>query len=118
MDLEDLTDAVARRRATCKTDSGVYIRKGVKQGSRAYLDGLREGMVIRELTYRAPGDARKRRYACVIKKLEDVEALLEKIPAGANVLGQVVRVERSVESGLSLPCSIDFDANPSGYLAA
>ena len=62
----------------------------MREGSRAYFDGLREGMVIRGLTYRLPG-SEKTPIRVVVKKIEDVEALLKKIPAGANVLGQVVR---------------------------
>ena len=88
MALEDLTDEL-REKSNLETDTGVYIRN-VETGSRAYLDGLREGMVIRELTYRAPGE-RKTPVRVPINKIEDVEALLEEIPVGANVLGQVTR---------------------------
>ena len=88
MALEDLTDEL-REKSNLETDAGVYIRN-VETGSRAYLDGLREGMVIRELTYRAPGEG-KTPVRVPINKIEDVEALLEEIPVGANVLGQVTR---------------------------
>ena len=97
MALETLTDEL-RENSNLTTDSGVYIRD-VKEGSRAFYDGLREGMVIRELAYRKPGNE-KAPIRVVIEKIEDVEALLEKIPAGSNVLGQIVqgtvRGERTV----------------------
>ncbi len=88
LELENLSDEL-RNKNNLRTDDGAYIR-GVREGSRAYFDGLREGMVIRGLTYRLPG-SEKTPIRVVVKKLEDVEALLKKIPAGANVLGQVVR---------------------------
>ena len=86
--LENLTDEL-KQKGNLQTDGGVYI-SDVEEGSRAYYDGLREGMVIRGLTYRLPGNG-KTPIRVSINKLEDVEALLNKIPAGANVLGQVVR---------------------------
>ena len=86
--LENLTDDL-REKSNLTTDGGVYI-SSVEEGSRAYYDGLREGMVIRGLTYRLPGNG-KTPVRVSIEKLEDVEALLKKIPAGTNVLGQVVR---------------------------
>ncbi len=85
--LENLTDEL-KDKSKLETDGGVYI-SDVEEGSRAYYDGLREGMVIRGLTYRLPGNG-KTPIRVSIQKLEDVEALLKKIPAGANVLGQVV----------------------------
>ncbi len=88
VELENLSDEL-RNKNNLRTEDGVFI-KGVREGSRAYFDGLREGMVIRGLTYRLPG-SEKTPIRVVVKKLEDVEALLKKIPAGANVLGQVVR---------------------------
>lgn len=86
--LENLTEEL-KDKSRLETDGGVYI-SDVEEGSRAYYDGLREGMVIRGLTYRLPGNG-KTPVRVSIEKLEDVEALLKKIPAGANVLGQVVR---------------------------
>ena len=86
--LENLTDEL-KEKGKLETDGGVYI-SDVEEGSRAYYDGLREGMVIRELTYRLPGNG-KTPIRVSVEKLKDVEALLKKIPAGANVLGQVVR---------------------------
>ena len=86
--LENLTDEL-KEKSNLTTDSGVYI-SSVDEGSRAYYDGLREGMVIRGLTYRLPGNG-KTPVRVSIEKLEDIEALLKKIPAGSNVLGQVVR---------------------------
>ena len=86
--LENLTDQL-KDKSKLETDGGVYI-SDVEEGSRAYYDGLREGMVIRGLTYRLPGNG-KTPIRVSIEKLEDVEALLNKIPAGANVLGEVVR---------------------------
>ena len=86
--LANLT-AELRDKSKLQTDGGVYI-SDVKEGSRAFFDGLRAGMVIRGLTYRLPGNE-KTPIHVVVKKIEDVEALLKKIPAGANVLGQVVR---------------------------
>ena len=86
--LENLTEEL-KDKSKLETDGGVYI-SDVEEGSRAYYDGLREGMVIRGLTYRLPGNG-KTPIRVSINKLEDVEALLKKIPAGANVLGEVVR---------------------------
>ena len=86
--LENLTEEL-RGKSNLTTDRGVYI-SSVEEGSRAYYDGLREGMVIRGLTYRLPGNGNKP-VRVPIEKLEDVEALLKEIPAGTNVLGQVVR---------------------------
>ncbi len=86
--LENLTDEL-KQKSNLQTDGGVYI-SDVEEGSRAYYDGLREGMVIRGLTYRLPGNG-KTPVRVVIEKLEDVEGLLKEIPAGTNVLGQVVR---------------------------
>ena len=88
VELENLSDEL-RNKNNLRTEDGVFI-KGVREGSRAYFDGLREGMVIRGLTYRLPG-SEKTPTRVAIEKIEDVEALLKKIPAGANVLGQVVR---------------------------
>ncbi len=88
LELENLTDAL-REKNNLETKEGVYIR-AVKEGSRAFLDGLRAGMVIRELTYRVPGNEKTPRRVA-IKKLEDVEGVLENIPAGADVLGRLVR---------------------------
>ncbi len=88
VELENLSDEL-RNKNNLRTEDGVFI-KGVREGSRAYFDGLREGMVIRGLTYRLPG-SEKTPIRVAIEKIEDVEALLKKIPAGSNVLGQVVR---------------------------
>ena len=86
--LENLTDEL-KEKGNLQTDGGAYI-SDVEEGSRAYYDGLREGMVIRGLTYRLPGSG-KAPIRVGIEKIEDIEALLKKIPAGSNVLGQVVR---------------------------
>ena len=86
--LENLTEEL-KEKSNLTTDGGVYI-SSVDEGSRAYYDGLREGMVIRGVTYRLPGNG-KTPIRVSIAKIEDVEALLKKIPAGSNVLGQVVR---------------------------
>ena len=86
--LENLTDDL-KEKGNLQTDGGAYI-SDVEEGSRAYYDGLREGMVIRGLTYRLPGNG-KTPIRVVIEKIEDIEALLKKIPAGSNVLGQIVR---------------------------
>ena len=86
--LENLTEEL-KEKSNLQTDGGAYI-SDVEEGSRAYYDGLREGMVIRGLTYRLPGNG-KTPIRVGIEKIEDIEALLEKIPAGSNVLGQVVR---------------------------
>lgn len=86
--LENLTDEL-KEKSNLTTEVGVYI-SSVEEGSRAFYDGLREGMVIRGLTYRLPGNG-KTPIRVSVEKLDDVEALLEKIPAGSNVLGQVVR---------------------------
>ena len=87
--LENLTEELKEKSNLTTTDRGVYI-SSVDEGSRAYYDGLRKGMVLRELTYRLPGNG-KTPVRVSIERLEDIEALLKKIPAGANVLGQVVR---------------------------
>ncbi len=95
--LETLTDEL-REKSNLTTDGGAYIRD-VKEGSRAFYDGLREGMVIRELTYRKPG-GEKTPIRVAIEKIEDVEALLGEIPSGTDVLGRIVhgtsRGERTV----------------------
>ena len=88
MALANLT-AELRDKSKLQTGGGVYI-SDVKEGSRAFFDGLRAGMVIRGLTYRLPRQ-RENAHPRRGQKIEDVEALLKKIPAGANVLGQVVR---------------------------
>ena len=86
--LENLTEEI-KDKNNLEADGGVYIT-GVEEGSRAYYDGLREGMVIRRLIYRSPENG-KTPVRVSVEKLEDIEALLKKIPAGANVLGEVVR---------------------------
>ncbi|MBT3433590.1 MAG: PDZ domain-containing protein, partial [Nitrospinaceae bacterium] len=53
MSVETLSPALMKKNLLTKS-GGVYINE-VEPGSRAFRDGVRVGMVIREFTYRAPG---------------------------------------------------------------
>lgn len=88
MNIETVTPEIMKK-SQLTSPGGVYIRK-VDSGSRAYRDGLRSGMVIREFTYRAPGD-RTAPVRLVIRNLDDFEKSMGKIPPGANVLARVAR---------------------------
>ena len=88
IDLESLTPELMKKNQI-KTAGGVLIQK-VVVGSRAFRDGLRSGMVIREFTYRAPG-TRTAPVRVSIRHLDDFEKILGKIPPGSNVLARVVR---------------------------
>ncbi len=88
MQLENLTPELMKKNQLGSPE-GVLIRE-VEAGSRAYQDGLRPGMTIRELTYRAPGE-RTAPIRVAVKNLEDFEKLFSKIPPGADVLARVAR---------------------------
>ncbi|MFC1491363.1 trypsin-like peptidase domain-containing protein, partial [Nitrospinota bacterium] len=88
MNLETLTPELMKKNQLA-TLGGVFIRE-VESGSRAFRDGLRTGMVIREFTFRAPGN-RTAPVRVPIRNLDDFEKVLGKIPPGSNVLVRVVR---------------------------
>ncbi len=88
MNIETLTPEIMKKNQM-KTPGGVFIRE-VDAGSRAFRDGLRAGMVIREFTYRAPG-SRTVPVHLVIRDLDEFEKTIKKIPPGANVLARVAR---------------------------
>ncbi|MFP6871778.1 MAG: trypsin-like peptidase domain-containing protein [Nitrospinota bacterium] len=88
MRIESMTPGLmTKNRLT--SPGGVFIRK-VKPGSRAFRDGLRAGMVIREFTYRASGD-RTAPVRVILGGLEDFENILQKIPPGSNILARLSR---------------------------
>jgi Do/DeqQ family serine protease len=88
MDIESLTPELMKKNQL--TTAGGVIIRDVDSGSRAFRDGLRAGMVIREFTFRAPGD-RTAPVRLAIKNLNDFESTLSKIPPGANVLARIAR---------------------------
>ncbi|MEE9276615.1 MAG: trypsin-like peptidase domain-containing protein [bacterium] len=88
MNLEGLTPELAKKNQL-KSAEGVLIGE-VKPGSQAFRDGLRSGMAIRQVTYRAAGDGGVP-VRVPIRTLEDFERLLEKIPADTNVLAKIAR---------------------------
>ena len=88
MNIETLTvELMKKNRLT--TPEGVFV-SDVESGSRAFRDGLRAGMVIREFTYRAPGN-RTAPVRVKIGSLDEYEGVLRKIPAGSNVLARMGR---------------------------
>ena len=68
---------------------GILIRK-VEPGSRAFQDGLRAGMVIREFTYRMSGE-HTAPVRVILSGLKKFEIVLQKIPPGSNVLARIGR---------------------------
>ncbi len=88
MNIENLTPELMKKNQLT-TPAGVFVSE-VKSGSRAFRDGLRAGMVIREFSYRAPGD-RTAPVRVKIRNLDEFEGVLRKIPAGSNVLARMGR---------------------------
>jgi serine protease Do len=88
MNIESLTPELMKKNQL-NTPGGVFIRE-VDTGSRAFRDGLRAGMVIREFTYRAPGN-RTAPVRLVIRDLDEFEKTMKKIPPRSNVLARVAR---------------------------
>ncbi len=88
MNIETLTPEIMKKNQL-SSPKGVFIRE-VDPGSRAFRDGLRAGMVIREFAYRAPGN-RTAPVRLIIRNLDDFEKTMDKIPRGANVLALVAR---------------------------
>lgn len=88
MSVETLTPELMKKNLLT-TPGGVYVNE-VKPGSRAFRDGVRVGMIIREFTYRAPGD-RTAPVRVPISGLDEFESVLDKIPAGSNVLARINR---------------------------
>ncbi|MDA1001579.1 MAG: trypsin-like peptidase domain-containing protein [bacterium] len=88
MNLENLTPDLASKNQLASS-KGILV-SGVKTGSRAYRDGIRPGMVLRQLTYKGKGPGRAL-VRVAIAALEDFEKALENIQKGENALVQVVR---------------------------
>ena len=88
MSVETLSPALMKKNLLT-TPGGVYVNE-VQPGSRAFRDGVRVGMVIREFTYRAPG-GRTAPIRVPISELDEFESVLDKIPAGSNVLAYIIR---------------------------
>ncbi len=88
MNIETLTPEIMKENKI-NTPDGVFVRE-VDSGSRAFRDGLRPGMVIREFTFRAPG-SRTAPVRQVINDLDEFEKIMARIPPGANVLARISR---------------------------
>ena len=88
MKLENLTPELMKQNQLA-TPEGVLIRE-VESGSRAFQDGLRPGMVIRELIHRSPQEGAKPTRTG-IRNLEDLENMLRRLPSGADVIARLVR---------------------------
>ncbi|MBI2177152.1 MAG: trypsin-like peptidase domain-containing protein [Candidatus Tectomicrobia bacterium] len=88
MKLENLTPELVKQNQL-ESREGILIRE-VENGSRAFHDGLRPGMVIRELIYRS-AQAGAPPIRTGIRSLEDLERLLQRLPAGTDVIARLVR---------------------------
>ena len=88
MKLENLTPELMKQNQLASPE-GVLVRE-VESGSRAFHDGLRPGMVIRELIYRSPQEGAPP-VRSGVRNLEDLENLLRRLPAGADVIARLVR---------------------------
>ncbi|OGL59682.1 MAG: hypothetical protein A3J27_04170 [Candidatus Tectomicrobia bacterium RIFCSPLOWO2_12_FULL_69_37] len=88
MKLENLTPELMKQNQL-ESREGVLIRE-VESGSRAFHDGLRPGMVIRELIYRS-SRAGTPPVRTGIRSLEDLEKLLQDLPSGTDVIARLVR---------------------------
>lgn len=93
MNLENLTPDLASKNRL-SSSKGVLV-SAVKVGSRAYRDGMRAGMVIRQIAYKGKG-AGKTLIRVPIASLEDFEKVLGNISEGENAL---VRVARGTQRG-------------------
>jgi serine protease Do len=88
MKLENLTPELVKQNQL-ESREGVLIRE-VETGSRAFHDGLRPGMVIRELIHRSSREGSAPSQTG-IRNLEDLEGLLRRLPSGVDVIARLVR---------------------------
>ena len=86
--LENLTPELMKKNQL-ESSKGILANE-VKVGSRAFRDGLRAGMSIREIRYRAPGE-RTAPVQVAVENIEEFEKLLGRLPAGTDILAKVAR---------------------------
>ena len=86
--LENLTPELMKKNHLASS-KGILANE-VKVGSRAFRDGLRAGMAIREIRYRAPGE-RTAPVQVAVRKIEEFEKLLDRLPAGTDILAKIAR---------------------------